>query len=151
SVRLSGSTVRCGDASLFPLKNLPVFCPAKGMLDDPRALSEAFAWFLRQNDAVNAVLFLEGEPSPGYMALKRLAESLARALDAALPPEEPLLVLAYHDIGKALGQLMSSCVPARASISLDGLRAGPNDFLDFGKPVMGGLAVPVAVKTLIFG
>jgi len=151
SVRLSGSTVRCVDEGLFPLKNLPVFCPAKDLLDNSSALAESFAWFLKQNDAVNAVLFLEGDPSPGYIALKRLSESLARALDAALPPGEPILVLAYYDIGKALGQMIASCVPARAVISLDGLRAGPNDFLDFGKPVMGGLAVPVAVKTLIFG
>ena len=151
SVRLSGSTVRCGDEALFPLKNLPVFCPAKELLCDPTALAEQFAWFLRQSDAPNAVLFLEGDPSPGYMALKALAQSLAHALDAALSPGEPLLVLAYHDIGKALGQLMAPCAPGRAVISLDGLRAGPNDFLDLGKPVMNGLAVPVVIKTLIFG
>jgi len=147
SVRLSGSTVRCGDGSLFPLKNLPVFC----LPDNITNLAEHFSWFLKQNDASNAVLFLEGEPSPGYMALKALAEGLAHGLDAALPPGEPMLVLAYHDIGKALGQLMASHVPARAVIALDGLRAGPNDFLDIGKPVMGGLAVPVVIKTLIFG
>ena len=151
SVRLSGSTVRCKDESLFPLKNLPVFCPAKQILEDPKALAEQFAWFLKQNDTSQAVLFLEGDPSPGYTALKALAQSLARALDAALPPGEPILLLAYHDIGKALGQLIASQAPGRASISLDGLRAGPNDFLDFGQPVMNGLAVPVAVKTLIFG
>jgi len=146
SVRLSGSTVRCADESLFPLKSLPVFC-----LAEEANLAAQFSWFLQQNDAAKAVLFLEGEPSPGYMALKQLAEALARALDAALPPGEPILVLAYYDIGKALGQLIASCVPARAVISLDGLRAGPNDFLDLGRPVMGGLAVPVVVKTLIFG
>ena len=151
SVRLSGSTVRCGDEGLFPLKNLPVFCPAKELLEDPAALAEQLRWFLRQNDASRAVLFLEGSPRPGYAALKALAHSLARALDAALPPGEPILLLAYHDIGKALGQLVASQAPGRASISLDGLRAGPDDFLDFGKPVMNGLAVPVAVKTLIFG
>jgi len=149
SLRLTGSTVRCGDTSLFPLKNLPVFCPAPHLLEDSTALAERFAWFLRQNDAANAVLFLEGEPSPGYAALKRLAETLARALDAALPPGEPLLLLAYHDIGKALGQLAAPHAPARAVISLDGLRAGPDDFLDLGRPVMNGLAVPVVVKTLI--
>ena len=147
SVRLSGSTVRCGDGSLFPLKNLPVFC----LTENTANLAEQLRWFLRQNDAPNAVLFLEGDPSPGYAALKDQAQSLAKALDAALPPGEPMLVLAYHDIGKALGQLMAPCAPGRAAISLDGLRAGPNDFLDFGKPVMGGLAVPVVIKTLIFG
>ena len=146
SVRLSGSTVRCGDESLFPLKNLPVFC-----LHDVTTLEAQFAWFLKQNDASNAVLYLEGEPSPGYMALKALAQALARALDTALPPGEPILVLAYHDIGKALGQLMASHAPSRAVISLDGLRAGQSDFLDLGKPVMNGLAVPVVIKTLIFG
>ena len=151
SVRLSGSTVRCADESLFPLKNLPVFCPPSQLLGDPTALAGQFAWFLRQNDTSNAVLFLEGDPSPGYMALKALAECLAKALDSALPPGEPLLVLAYHDIGKALGQLMAPHTSGRAVISLDGLRAGPNDFLDFGRPVMNGLAVPVVIKTLIFG
>ena len=151
SVRLSGSTVRCADEALFPLKNLPVFCPAKELLDDPTALAGQFAWFLRQNDTSNAVLFLEGDPSPGYMALKRQAEGLAYALDTALPPGEPLLMLAYHDIGKALGQLMAPYAPGRAVVSLDGLRAGPDDFLDFGRPVMNGLAVPVVIKTLVFG
>jgi len=151
SVRLSGSTVRCSDESLFPMKNLPVFCPDKHLLENAAVLAEQFAWFLRQNDASNAVLFLEGDPSPGYMALKRLAQFIAQALDKALSPGEPILVLAYHDIGKALGQLMAPHAPGRTSISLDGLRAGPNDFLDLGRPVMSGLAVPVAVKTLIFG
>ena len=151
SVRLSGSTVRCADEALFPRKDLPVFCPGNEILEDPAALAEQFGWFLRQNDAPNAVLFLEGHPSPGYMELKRLSQSLAHALDKALPPGEPLLLLAYHDIGKALGQLAAPCVPGRAVISLDGLRVGANDFLDLGKPVMSGLAVPVVIKSLIFG
>ena len=150
SVRLSGSTVRCADEALFPLKDLPVFCPSEEILANPAALSEQFGWFLKQNDTPNAVLFLEGHPSPGYMELKRLSQSLAHALDKALPPGEPVLLLAYHDIGKALGQLAAPCVPGRAVIALDGLRAGPNDYLDLGKPVMNGLAVPVVLKTLIF-
>lgn len=157
SVRLSGSTVRVGDgAAALPIKNLPVFCPAAPLLEQAaqghiEQLTKAFSWFLQQNDAVRAVLFLEGEPSPGYAGLRRLARGIAQAMDAVLPAGEPLLVLAYHDIGKALGQLMAPCVPERAVVALDGLRAGPNDYLDFGKPVMDGLAVPVVIKTLLFG
>lgn len=156
SLQLSGSTVRCGDGSLFPLKNLPVFCPSAQLLTQANAsnseeLFAQFAWFLKQNDAPLAAIYFEGDSNPGYAALKRLAQALAQAMDKALPPGEPLLVLTYYDVGKALGQLMAPIAQQRAVVSLDGLRAGQNDFLDFGKPVMDGLAVPVVIKTLLFG
>jgi ethanolamine utilization protein EutA len=34
-------------------------------------------------------------------------------------------------------------------VVLDGIRAAQNQFIDLGRPVMRGLAVPVVVKTIL--
>ena len=56
------------------------------------------------------------------------------------------------DMAKALGQQLRRELPReRAVVVLDEIRVGQNNFVDFGRPVMNGLVIPVVVKTLIFG
>lgn len=39
----------------------------------------------------------------------------------------------------------------RNIVVIDEIRVEDNNFVDFGKPVMNGLVIPVVVKTLLFG
>lgn len=149
---LSGSTVSYSRKELFPLKNLPVFSVSPRQQDELfdgvwEETARAYQWFLGQNDAQNAIVWLEGRQNPGYLELRRLAAALAELFRAALPAGQPWLVLTYYDAAKALGLLLQ---PSGAPvIALDGLRAAPHQFIDLGQPVMHGLAVPVVIKTLM--
>ena len=46
---------------------------------------------------------------------------------------------------------MRRLLPDRRVAVIDSVRVGQMDYLDIGKPLMNGLAVPVVVKSLLFG
>jgi len=155
---LSGSTIGYSDTKLFPLKNLPVYAlsPAQeaemfdhGKIDE---LTQELQHFIRQTDAACIAVAFEGKPNPGWQELKRFAQALAKATDFS-----PLVLLAKHDMGKALALAIAPFAADRPVIALDGIDARQQDcgvtsgYLDIGKPLMGGQVVPVVIKTLLFG
>ena len=98
------------------------------------------------------VLAMEGRRDPDYQELKKLAAVTADALDRALLPEVPLLLMVRSDIAKALGQIIrQKLLGKRPLVAVDAVKAEFNNFVDFGRPIMNGLVIPVIVKTLIFG
>lgn len=153
---VSGSTITYKEG-LFPLRNVPVL--KLNREEEQRCwqggeefLAGKVRWFLDQNDAVQMVLAMEGRKNPDYVSLKKLSETLCRALHETLPQKEPLIVAVRADIAKALGQLLRQrLMGARPVISVDQVRMEENDFVDFGRPIMDGLVIPMSVKTLIFG
>ena len=81
-----------------------------------------------------------------------MAETLAGTLDRTLPEGAPLLVIVRRDMAKALGQRLAALLGARRPVAvLDGISADQGTFIDLGRPVMDGMALPVVVKTLLFG
>jgi len=157
---LSGSTIKYTDAALFPIKNLPVFALGSAREEAAFAgeacdVAQRLRWFLRQADTSRAAIALEGKPSPGWQELKRLARALFEAVCAVMPSGTPIILLSRYDMGKALGQAITGIrgqeSGVRPVIVLDGIDAREHQFIDIGRPVMGGYAVPVVVKTLVFG
>ena len=152
---VSGSTIDCVQEGLLPLKNLPAFVPKRETeeaagLGRGDVLAEEARWFLQESAADNLIFCLKRFRQPGYRQVCALADALAQA-SAVLPDGAPLLVLTEQDYAKALGQALRRRVGGRPVICIDSIRAEEGDYLDLGKPLMGGLALPVVVKTLIFG
>jgi len=152
---LSGGTISYTDG-VFPIKNLPVLrLTAREEADcfrgDGEGLRQRLGWFLRQSDTGRAAVCLRGKPDPDYEELKNLARSLSDALNGALEQNEPVVVSVECDIAKALGNTMRRLLPDRRVAVIDSVRVGQMDYLDIGKPLMNGLAVPVVVKSLLFG
>mgnify|MGYP002510436257 CR=1 FL=1 len=153
---ISGSTISYAK-KLLPLKNMPVLklSPEEEELcwqGDSKNLRKKAAWFLAQNDTARIALAIRGRYDPGYQEMKSFAKALAMGLDPILEPGIPLLFIIEADMAKALGQLLRrELAGSRPVLAVDEIRAEPNDFVDFGRPVMNGLVVPVVVKTLIFG
>ena len=57
-----------------------------------------------------------------------------------------------QDMAKALGLLMKKELNgARPVVCLVGVRAEQGDYVDLGRPVLEGLAIPMVGKTLLFG
>lgn len=153
---ISGSTISYTEG-LFPMKNVPVLKLTLSEEErcwggDSKFLYEKIKWFLAQNDAACMVLAMEGRRDPDYQELKKLAAVTADALDRALLPEVPLLLMVRSDIAKALGQIIRQKLSGkRPLVAVDAVKAEFNNFVDFGRPIMNGLVIPVIVKTLIFG
>ena len=77
---------------------------------------------------------------------------LAAELDRALPEGAPVLIVMEHDAAKALGILLRSALEGRRKVvCIDGIKVEQGDYVDLGRPVSGGLVIPVVVKTLALG
>lgn len=152
---LSGSTIFFTDASLFPVRNLPVFVPgpeaeSSALEGDGVPLAEEADRFREEYGADRFVLRLARTGSPGYRTLCRLADALVIPA-GRLPAGTPLYVLTEQDFAQALGQaLRRRSGGERPVVCIDSVQAQPGDYLDFGNPLRNGVAVPVVVKTLIY-
>lgn len=81
-----------------------------------------------------------------------MAETLTEGMEPVLREKDPLLIIVKEDIAKALGQMMKQRLGGRRPVvSVDAIKVQQNNFVDFGRPIMNGLVIPVIVKTLIFG
>lgn len=153
---LSGSTIFY-TSGIFPVKNVPALKlaqeeQAECMQKSGSALYDRCRWFLDQSDSPHMVLSLPGLENPTYQEIKTLANGITDAMDRALPPNEPIIVVTETDTAKALGIAMRSCVGDKRKIAaIDSIKIDVGDFVDIGKPLMDGLVVPVIVKTLLFG
>ncbi len=153
---VSGSTIDYSDG-LFPLKNVPVLRldakeQAACFAGDASVLHEKLRWFLEQNDCQNAVIAMDGESDPSYIAVQRLAKAIVDGADGVLAAGEPIMIVLRHDMAKVLGrQVRALLSDKRPVISIDSIIVQQNDYIDMGRPLMDGMVIPVVVKTLIFG
>jgi ethanolamine utilization protein EutA len=156
TVSLSGSTISYR-GRVFPRKNLPVLrlsAAEEGACyrGETEPLAGRIAWFLSQHDTDLPVLAFAGIRNPGYGELNAAAGVLARTAEAVLAPGLPLVILTERDMAKALGQLISARLGEDRPLAvLDSIHVGDHAYIDLGMPLMGGIVVPVVIKTLIFG
>lgn len=153
---ISGSTITYSE-NILPIKNVPVMRlgeeeQARCFGGDSDFLKEKAKWFLGQNDTDKMILSMRGSTNPSYSEIKMLASCIAEAMDSVLTEDSPLLLVVECDMAKALGRAVKNILGEKRSvISIDGIKADLNDYIDLGTPVMNGLVIPVVVKTLIFG
>ena len=152
---VSGSTIDCTQQGLLPLKNLPAFVPGREVeeaaaLGQGGGLARQAGWFLQESATDNLVFCFKHTRQPSYRQVCALADALTGA-SAALPEGAPLLVLTEQDYAKVLGQALRRRLHGRPVLCIDGIQVEEGDYLDLGNPILGGIALPVVVKTLIFG
>lgn len=151
---VSGSTISYTE-DLFPIKNLPMFLPSeeaetKLYNSDASMLIEELRWHMGQAQVEQMGLCIRGKERTTYPELKSLAEALLTADRTVLDQTKPLILICENDLAKALGQVMGRQAGGRQIVCLDRIRIHSGDYIDIGKPVMDGVALPVVVKTLIF-
>ncbi len=152
---VSGSTITYSDEEIFPMKNIPAFFPEKrteeaAVKGDGSKLRSEAEWFLQESGSDDLIFCFNRIRQPGYKEVCALADAIVQASEC-LPAGQPLLVLTEQDFAKVLGQALRRRLKSRAVICIDGIHAIQGDYLDLGRPLMAGLAIPVVVKTLIFG
>lgn len=152
---VSGSTIFYTREDLFPIKNVPVFFPGPKAAEDisqgdGRRLYEEMCWYLEETGADNLMVWCGQYLSPTYSQLQNMAEAMTW-ISHGLGDGLPVLILAGADFAKALGQAVKRRLPGREIICIDGVPVSGGDYLDLGRPMEGGITIPVVVKTLIFG
>ena len=156
TTEVSGSTISYSE-DLFPIKNLPMFMPTEPAeqalyAGNGSALAEELQWHINQTQVDELGICVQGKERTTYQELLNMAAALKQVDEATLPQDKPLIIICENDMAKALGQVMRRLYGAnpRSIVCLDRIRIRSGDYIDIGKPVMDGVALPVVVKTLIF-
>lgn len=133
SMEISGSTIEYSNVSL-PLKNL-----------------ECVSDFSRIGSDLCAVS-LPGDGVPGFEELVNIANDIVKSCAELTAKGLPIVVVTKADFSKALGICLRRALPpGYPFICFDGIDCRRGNYIDIGAPVAGGKAVPVVVKTLVFG
>ena len=152
TVTLSGSTI-WAEASLLPLRNVPVVRPALEAGSAPEAVAAAIDAAARRWDVNLATdpfaVALELNAPLDYTRLLQLATGL-REFAARLPAGRPLVAIIERDYAQALGQTVKALAPDRPLLVIDQVGLAEGDYIDIGAPLMDGRVVPLSVKTLVF-
>ena len=95
---------------------------------------------------------LPGDDVPGFGDLVCIAKDIAKSCSQLIEKGLPVVVVTKADFSKALGICLRRVLPpGYPFICFDGVDCRRGNYIDIGAPVAGGKAVPVVVKTLVFG
>lgn len=151
TTELSGSTIFAEDSEL-PLKNIPILKIKDSDLENADDIIREKLPMYFINDTVQSVaIALEGYKDTSFDGIQELSEKIITGADEIIKNNCPLVVVVENDIGKALGNtLISKLRGYKKIICIDGIVILNGDYIDIGKTIADGHAVPVIVKTLIF-
>ena len=153
---ISGSTISVSGTSL-PIQNIPILkLSREDEALDFKAWAEVIknkvAWFTLQGDQkeMPALAFI-GPRDIGFQEIHVLADSILEGMASVLQENTPLTVVVENDLAKALGQTLQAKLDGKKDvICIDTVKVENGDYIDIGRPLVGGNVVPVIVKTLLF-
>jgi len=158
SVNLSGSTIHVKEQSL-PLRNVLVLAPFKNLTSPMPDTPEEIAQGIRKSLTALAgeyelhpiALAFEGPRTLSFPDIQNLAQGILLGMEDYLMKTNRLIVVLEKDCGKILGQSLAALSSQDMEmICIDQLDLGNSDYIDIGRPLMGGRVVPVVIKTLVF-
>ncbi len=154
TVTLSGSTI-WAEEEILPIRNVPVVQLQWPEVPPSRRQTAEAAWeAVSRWDAKETgdrfALAMELSWRLDFEGLTELAAGLADFASAHLPPGRPLILILERDYARAIGQALKNMIAGRPLLAIDQVGIGEGDYIDIGRPVLDGRAVPLSVKTLIF-
>jgi Ethanolamine utilization protein, possible chaperonin protecting lyase from inhibition len=155
SVNLSGSTIHLQETSL-PLRNIMVFSPFAAIVPStPEEIADVVKKAILRLHADQlsgpVALTMKGPRTMSFADINCLAQGLLLGMEDYLSENNPLILIIEADCGKVLGQSIEALSKRSLEmICVDQLEVDDCDYIDIGKPLMGGRVVPVVVKTLVF-
>jgi ethanolamine utilization protein EutA len=89
---------------------------------------------------------------PEHALLRAVAAGIVGALPRTLERRQPLVVVCDNDVGSLLGRILAEdLAPGADVVCLDEIELGAFDHIDVGEQLASRQAVPVVVKSLVFG
>ncbi len=154
TVALSGSTIWAED-EILPIRNVPVVHLRWPRIPPSReqvlsAARDAVGRWDAEETGAQCAMALELSWPLDYAGLIDMAGGLADFAADHLPAGRPLIIIIEHDYARALGQTLRERISGRPLLVIDQVGLSEGDYIDIGRPVLDGRAVPLSVKTLIF-
>ena len=141
TTEISGSTISYNE-NILPVKNMPVLkLSATDEENFSQALDKKLKWFEGENIAIS---FDVVKPAT-FKNICTYADEILKSASGL----NPLIVVTEKDVAKVLGQTLKTKTDVPV-ICIDSLKLSNGDYIDIGKPVADGMAVPVVIKTLVF-
>lgn len=152
SVVISGSTVFVTSEEL-PIQNIPILKVSNVQAISKEQFSEqiqsSIRWIQGNETDQNVALSVDWGGEMHFGDLSRLAEMILAGTVELLSRQSLLIVLMRANYGKVLGHSLRSRMPKdRKLICLDDVNVENGDYIDIGKPVGAGDALPIVIKTL---
>jgi len=154
TVTLSGSTI-WAEEEILPIRNVPVVYPQWPQIPPSRqqvlaALRDTFTrWDIEPSGTPFAIV-LELSWNLDLSCLTSLAGGLTDFSMTHLAADQPLIIIIERDYGRVLGQTLKNQMADHPLLVIDQVGLKEGDYIDIGRPVLDGRAVPLCVKTLIF-
>lgn len=153
SLSLSGATIWLRLESL-PIKNIPVIHPTIDWQNDDFDISKEIVVCAERMDISLATdqyaIALDSSMPTKYRAVNMACEGLAEFFRLHGNHNDPALVIAHNDIGKALGMELQPMLQPQPLAVIDEVITHEGDYIDIGKSYFGGEIVPLTVKSLAF-
>ena len=141
TTEISGSTITYSK-NILPIKNMPVL---KLSADDEEHFSQVLNKKLKWFEGENIAIAFEVVKPATFKNICIYAEEIIKSTSGL----NPLIVITEKDVAKALGQTLKTKTNVPV-ICIDSVKLSNGDYIDIGKPVADGMAVPVVIKTLVF-
>lgn len=141
TTQISGSTITYTQ-NVLPLKNMPVLkLTEEDEGDFSGAISKKLKWFEGQSVALSFKM----TKAPTFKNIVEYADDILNS-----PYNQtPLVIITERDVAKVLGQTLQSMTKTPV-VCIDSIHLSNGDYIDIGKPIAAGIAVPVVIKTLVF-
>ncbi len=159
TVQVSGNTIFVSNEKLFPIKDLKVVFPrggesAEGLTSQyiETCIQKAFARSDLADGEELVALAFHWKMEPRYELLRCLAEGIVLGLNKTIQKKMPIVLVFDSDVGKIMGSLLYHELKIGTDIiSIDQVHLHEFDYIDIGEMVKKVEAVPIVVKSLVFG
>lgn len=151
TAELSGSTIFYTHFDR-PVKNAAILkIPEECLPDAAEFIRSRLNYFETDGLPAETAIAFNGKGCTSFEQIQRLSQQIVDGAQPIIESNFPLILIAEQDIGKALGHAIDRRLKHKKDIiCIDGIAILNGDYIDIGKPVAEGNAVPVVVKTLIF-
>lgn len=158
TVQLSGATIFVTPPDALPLGNLPIVAPSIDLTSEvvdankvALRIREARRRQSLENGEAAMALAVAWKGSATFRRLQDFCEGVIAAMSDTLAAGRPLVLVNQGDVGRLIGMhLKDEMAIETAVVSIDGVKLDELDFIDIGRPIGSGAAVPVVVKSLVF-
>ena len=159
TIQVSGNTICVSNEDCLPLHNLKVVFPqvgetSKGLTSQSveAAIRQAFVHSDLVEGEERVALAFHWSLDSRYEFLRCLAEGIVLALKKTIEKRMPIVLVFTSDMGNLVGSLLRDEFGIHSDIiSVDQVHLRTFDYIDVGQVVDKVGAVPIVVKSLVFG
>jgi len=157
TTQVSGSTIYVSPLSILPLRNIPVIAPAFDFETiDPETVSASLQDELQLFDLADSdapvALFVPWRGPATFARLDAFCRGVSNGMSAILAKGHPLVLAGDGDVGGLIGiHFHEEMGLPHAIVSIDSLDLREFDYIDIGAMLDLSGAVPVVIKSLLFG